>query len=542
MDKNKNELNTLKINENFAKKFQHNKRREILEKAQTKYGKNLDIENGSESSENESEDSNANLINKNIMTKFLETMVNFDDETKKDKLLNEKDPIFEEKDFILSNKKVKNEEKNKFSIKDNILNYQHYKEVEEEPNEEDNFDSVNYKVKNTKKDDKEKKAFLEANNLNEQDDNNNDDYVDDGFLTVKKDQEFNIEESFKNVKDYNKLKDSDINLNDKNDERDLADLDYNEIIEQVAKKKEHTVPLENKDLLSKFAAKNNKKLSKEDRFLRNYILSEVWRDDNKKAFTKKMQLIDREDEEKEDIMDEFEQKLNFRFEEQGGSNLTSYARDIDTGYRLKDDSRINKRKEKELKKKDDLNKQISELELAKKVKKEELQEKIKKIQKISGNDKIINEKFNTLLLEEDYDQTKFDKIMDKLFNDEYYNEGEDENLDELLKSDKTFDYNLEKNIPNKDDMEKQIKEDKNYFADENDNNIQNHENDNEDNEWFLCDECRLPIKEGKLKYECNQCEDYIVCKGCYSKKGENHPHKLKKSKVPIGCKVSIYLN
>ena len=58
-----------------------------------------------------------------------------------------------------------------------------------------------------------------------------------------------------------------------------------------------------------------------------------------------------------------------------------------------------------------------------------------------------------------------------------------------------------------------------------------------DNEWFFCDECKTPIKENKIIYECNKC-DLIICKPCF--KSITHSHKMKKNKVPIGCKVNLY--
>jgi protein KRI1 len=68
-----------KINEEFARKFEHNKRRELLDKAKEKYGERalLDIPNqegeGS-GSEDEDEDDDGELINATVEKKFLETI------------------------------------------------------------------------------------------------------------------------------------------------------------------------------------------------------------------------------------------------------------------------------------------------------------------------------------------------------------------------------------------------------------------------------------------------------------------------------------
>ena len=45
--------------------------------------------------------------------------------------------------------------------------------------------------------------------------------------------------------------------------------------------------------------------------------------------------------------------------------------------------------------------------------------------------------------------------------------------------------------------------------------------------------------ENKIKYEFEECQDYNLCKECYNTK--NHMHQMKKSKVPLGCKVFFKL-
>ncbi len=71
---------------------------------------------------------------------------------------------------------------------------------------------------------------------------------------------------------------------------------------------------------------------------------------------------------------------------------------------------------------------------------------------------------------------------------------------------------------------------------ENSNKEDNNENLEEQEEedlWFYCDNCKKPLKEGKIKYECKTCEDFTLCKKCF--KSINHQHQMKKSLVPQGC-------
>ena len=97
---------------------------------------------------------------------------------------------------------------------------------------------------------------------------------------------------------------------------------------------------------------DDKKLSKDERFLRNYILSEGWLDKNTTGLNKNLLLIDKEDEENEDKFDAFENKYNHRYEEEGGANITTYQRNIDS-YRHKDDTRATKRKEHDKRKEEE---------------------------------------------------------------------------------------------------------------------------------------------------------------------------------------------
>lgn len=73
--------------------------------------------------------------------------------------------------------------------------------------------------------------------------------------------------------------------------------------------------------------KDNKNMDHTDKFLRDFILKEGWKqqndDDNYKKYQEK---ADQEDENRDDDYDRFEQKHNFRFEEANASYLTTHQR------------------------------------------------------------------------------------------------------------------------------------------------------------------------------------------------------------------------
>jgi protein KRI1 len=396
------DLNTLKINKDYQQKFHHLKKLQLLEKAKNKYGKHF--ENWEESSsDDESEDSQAVLVNDKVMEKFLDIFNKISDEKCTKELLSSNDPLFNDEDF--KHEKSKSE-KISYSVKDALLNY----------NEEEDIYNVNYKERVKDKSNKEKEEFLKKATEEDKESNDNGSYLDDGFLKIK----------VKDTEEEDELYDS--NMPDvEHTEKNLEDLELDELF----KKKKLNVT--NDDLIKKFwGSDGEKKLDKNERFLRNYILSQAWLENNENCISKRLLLIDKEDDDKDSLYDEFEAKHNFRFEEEGGANITTYKRDIET-YRQKDESRKVKRKEKEERKKEDKNKVVSELEMAKEIKKTELKEKLKKIEQVAGTEKI---KEIADALEDEFDMEKFDEVMDRVFDDNYYGEkdGEDE-IKEVIEDD-----------------------------------------------------------------------------------------------------------
>jgi protein KRI1 len=393
------DLNFLKINEDYAKKFQYMKKRQALEKAQLKYGKDLEDLEDVEESEDESEDSQGILINDKVTEKFIETYIKLKDENRAKEFLKNKDPIFNDEDFVVKSEK---KEELEYTAKDALLDYE----------DNDDIYSINYVATKKEKEDKEKKEFLEK--ANEEEDNNDDqgDFLDDGLLKIK-------------VKENDEYVDA-VTEGREEENKQLEDYRFDDLM----KKKKLPADVE---MLKKYWG--DEKVDKNEKFLRNYILTQAWLENNENCISKRLLLYDKEDEEKDEIFDEFEAKYNFRFEEEGGANITTHKRDLET-YREKDDSRKLKRKEKEDRMEKEKLKIVSELEMAKQIKKEEIDKKLERIEKIAGTEKI-KEIANEL--EGDFDMDKFDKVMNKVFNEEYYQEKEEEDLNQVIEE-KAEDY------------------------------------------------------------------------------------------------------
>ena len=527
-EEDEDSMNKLNINEEYAERFKYNEKRKEMEKNRNKYGtnfrKNFDNDNesgesGGENSPEESEDSEGELDNEIVRDKFINTLLELKDEKETKKLIENKNPIFTDDDFKQKREKIHKKEENEkieYGIKDALLdnnNDNSENKNENNSDSENNIYSVNYKPKKIEEDQTEKNEFISAANKEDNDsensDENGDDFFDNGLLIkkkVNKDTFVELDEEKDNKEETNK------NETPEEAEEKIAKMTLSEALKKSKIKTKNV----NMDLLEQIWG-DDKKLSKNERFLRNYILSEGWLDKNTTGLNKNLLLIDKEDEENEDKFDEFENKYNHRFEEEGGANITTYQRNIDS-YRHKDDTRAVKRKEHEKRKEEEKKKFKEELKTKKLKQAEEIKEKINKLERIAGTEKIgeLLEEFEN----KDFNMDEFDQKMNDIFNKEYYNkELDDEEMEK-------FNAKQERHLQLEEKEEEQNNEEN-----ENDNN--NEEENNENELWFYCDSCKKPLKEGKIKYECKTCEDYTLCKKCFKKIG--HEHKMKKDIVPAGC-------
>lgn len=88
------------------------------------------------------------------------------------------------------------------------------------------------------------------------------------------------------------------------------------------------------ELLARFYGEDDA-LDHNEKFLKSYILNEGWKEKATRAkpdalpdIDKRQTVIDHEDAEREDEMDKYESKYNFRFEELNAGTITSHARNI----------------------------------------------------------------------------------------------------------------------------------------------------------------------------------------------------------------------
>lgn len=503
-----NNLNTLSINKDFKSKFEYEQRRRILDQVKEKYGNNL--KSPSSSSASESEDSDAEFVNPQVMTKFVDVISSLKDKNKKQELLSTNKAFFEEEDF--KETKKNKTAKPSYTVKDYIMDKangsdEDDNQVNNNINENTDFNSIHFVP--SKQKDEFKDSFLKASKNIDNDETKSGNFIDDGFLTKKKTL---------NTAITNKQEKKKITINDK----PLEELNYEDLVKAR--------PDANEEVLQSFWSKSND-LSAKDKFLRNYILTEAWKEkgETKVTFTKE----DEEDDEKSDMFDNFESSYNFRFQETGGINITTHKRNEEESARLKDNSRAEKRKEVESRKKQEKEERLKEINMARQLKKEAYQDQINKFLSIAGkkssdlSEKVLDKLYNELD-KEDFSPDTFDSIMDDIFNKDYYkvnNAHEEEKL-------------VEKEILDNEETKKEIEEEMNDELPNTNNDLELNENETEEEtEWWFCDTCKNVIKPGKVMYmSVNEDEDTTLCKPCF--KNTAGVVKMKKKLVPMNTKVS----
>lgn len=124
-----------------------------------------------------------------------------------------------------------------------------------------------------------------------------------------------------------------------------------------------------------------------------------------------------EEEEIIENQEEFERKYNFRFEEPDPEFIKSYPRTLADSMRRKATKRKEKREEYKKRKEAEKQRKKEELKRLKSLKRKEIQDKLEKIKKITGNEDL---KLSVEDLENEFDPDEYEKKMQSMFDDEYY--------------------------------------------------------------------------------------------------------------------------
>ncbi|KAJ3433438.1 zinc finger zz type [Anaeramoeba flamelloides] len=447
----------IKINRNFAKKYKKRKQKEEI----SRISQTIKSINGDSDSESTTEDSDANELTYELDKDFSLALLKI---KQKDPSIYQKDTKFYKEEYssdISSSFSDYDQDKKdeKFTVLDmeQKLLKEKGKEGSGSQSEDSGSESESSNEENTKKKEnyyeeqsRLKRELLESlnstnknSNQEKEKDQNNKADEDDGdiFLLKKK----STKELSKEEEDYRKfltrldeqkkmrelrkkvfgefwkkkefLNDVEVNFDQEENPLGFFDEKNNED-EDGKKKKKKKKGYKNKD--SKVVFKYT-----QEEFLKNYLMSELWNEKGNELYE-----IINEDSEEDIETNKFEKEYNFRYEEKGGTKLKPHQRKVTDSLRNVKNPRKEKRLRRKDKKKIQEKKKKEEINRMKNLKSREIQLKLQQIRNVTGNTVV---GFKMEDLEKDFDLETWEKRMEQIFNQDYFEDKENSDEEEFSK-------------------------------------------------------------------------------------------------------------
>lgn len=179
---------------------------------------------------------------------------------------------------------------------------------------------------------------------------------------------------------------------------------------------------------------DNEALSKEnEEFLVNYMLNRGWVDADepqpKRDWDAEAAELDSEAS-FDSAADAFEHAYNFRFEDPSLAeqhfNVQSFPRHTEDSIRRPDDRRKTQRRERAARKSEEKQTKMRELDQLKSLKRQEIADKLRLLREASGSDnRIDGDAFDGIDLSSEFDPAAHDRMMQAQFNDDYYAKQDD---------------------------------------------------------------------------------------------------------------------
>ncbi|XVE90627.1 hypothetical protein DITRI_Ditri20bG0092900 [Diplodiscus trichospermus] len=375
------DISKIEINKEYAQRFEHNKKREDLQRYEELKKRGQVEESDEESSDDEDddfEDFHDPITLRKKDEDFFKALIRV---RSRDPRLKEKDvKLFESDDDENRKQEEESEQKEKkgkkaMYLKDVVARHL----IEEGPDFQEQDAIVEHKKKAKTYDEEQeeiKKALLDAT---QEIDNQND----GDFLLVKE----------KKGKDDEEKEDS-------------SDGEFSKKLEEYFGE--------------------DAKMDENTKFLKEFFKNKMWIDKEREGGDL---VIDNEvvdevlrDEEEIERQEGYELEYNFRHEENAEDRVVGYSRKIEGSVRKKESKRKAQRERKEERMRVAEMERQEELKHLKNLKKEEIKERMKKVMEIAGIKKDEKCPLTARDLEEEFDPVEYDKMMKTVFDEKYYDD------------------------------------------------------------------------------------------------------------------------
>ncbi|CAL0334496.1 unnamed protein product [Lupinus luteus] len=392
-DSENDDISKIKINEEYARRFEHNKKREDLHRFEELKKKGVissSLSDGDDSESESSDDDDYNeLLNSRSDKEFFDALIK----------VKKQDPVLKEKDVKLfmsdhssdeeSDEKEKNKAKSKKGEKPMYLKDVMAKHlIEDGPDFGDKEEEINEKKKG-----KSRMPSIQegADFVNE-----------DGKKTYGDEQE-ELKKAFQEAVEREGLED--------------GEESFFTVKEKAGEGKVDSEDNEFEEKLDEYFG--DVELNENSKFLKNYFMNKMWIDKNREGVNVGEEELQEISEDEIEI--ERQEEYEYRFQENPGDRVLGHARKVEGSVRKKTNTRKEQRKSKEERMAAAQKEREEELKHLKNLKKQEIQEKVKKIMKTAGiNDEDLIP-LSAAEIENEFDPEEYDRMMRKAFDEKYYN-------------------------------------------------------------------------------------------------------------------------
>lgn len=394
----------LSINQSYAERYHHNKRRQQLEQLKEKYGPNADLEEDEDESDSEdvTEDEDGEQLTPQMDAAILRTLQRI--RNKETDLYDPKNRVFDTEQAALQSARMssdvnyKSNSRKKMTLQD----YQRSRMLDAMKHSSDPA-----------------KDFAEATVHNGKND-------DQPIPTTHDDEQEAIRAEFLRAAQDSEGQDDlfQVRKAEGGDESTYHSILMGALGKDASEDKI-------RELLRDHTHDESRSKENED-FLMNYILNRGWVESDIPSSTS--EPARNWDAEAEDLDSEasfdsaaeaFEHAYNFRFEDpslaQKSFAIESFPRHSEDSIRRPDDRRKKARHDRAARKKEEKDSKMRELNQLKALKRQEIAEKLKKLREVSGSDnRMDGHAFDGIDFDADFDPAEHDRLMQSQFDDEYY--------------------------------------------------------------------------------------------------------------------------